>query len=149
MEYYQLPTAFCNIILALLDDLKAQFITAWGTMEPMNLSRGVRQGDGLSLTLFIMFLNPLLRWLDRIETGYTLNNGHKINSLAFCDDLSAVCTSRDKCQQYLSDVHEFCKYNNLQISLKKSACTTLRKRLGIDIKGNHLCTTRNAVQTIP
>ena len=43
--------------------------THFGTTPPINVSRGTIQGDTLSPYLFIIFLEPLLRWLEKDNIG--------------------------------------------------------------------------------
>lgn len=67
----------------------------FGTTEPIPLRRGTIQGDSLSLLLFIIFLEPLLRWLHVNDRGYRCmstasNSAHYANALAAADDLALV-----------------------------------------------------------
>jgi hypothetical protein len=49
------------------------FGTHFGQTKPVHIQRGTIQGDTLSPYLFIIFLEPLLRWLERGNFGYKLN----------------------------------------------------------------------------
>ena len=59
---------------------------------------GVRQGEVLSPLKFITWLNP---WLKHIaekfpEAGYVLQDGTRVNLLAYADDVAIVTHSHEK-----------------------------------------------------
>jgi hypothetical protein len=45
----------------------------FGKTKPVHIQRSTIQGDTLSPYFFIIFLEPLLRWLERGNLGYKLN----------------------------------------------------------------------------
>jgi hypothetical protein len=56
--------------------------THFGKTKPVHIQRGTIQGDTLSPYLFIIFLESLLRWLERDNLGYKLNTSqYTLNSL--------------------------------------------------------------------
>ena len=86
--------------LAVVQDLYQGASTAfstphgWTAQVPF-VGRGTVQGDTLSPLLFILCLEPLLRWLDEGTRGYSFgHSGERIASLAYADDL-AVLTGAD------------------------------------------------------
>ena len=61
----------------------------FGKPKPIPIQRGTIQGDTLSPYLFIIFLEPLLRWMQRGNNGYTFGTSNTtINSAAYADDLA-------------------------------------------------------------
>jgi hypothetical protein len=52
----------------------------------IQIKRGVKQGDPLSPLLFNVVMEPLILQLERQE-GFRINNGCKVSSLAFADDI--------------------------------------------------------------
>jgi hypothetical protein len=68
----------------------------FGKTKPVHIQRGTIQGDTLSPYLFIISLEPLLKWLERGNLGYTLKTSqYTLNSAAYADDL-AIITSNIK-----------------------------------------------------
>jgi hypothetical protein len=56
---------------------------------PLELKRGVKQGDPLSLLLFNAILEPLLLRLKK-QQGYKINDECSVSSLGFADDIILV-----------------------------------------------------------
>ena len=62
--------------------------------KPIPIQRDTIQGDTLSPYLFLIFLEPLLRWLDRNNLGYTFKTSKTTISLAaYVDDLAVISSS--------------------------------------------------------
>jgi hypothetical protein len=67
------------------------FGSYFGKIKPVHIQRGTIQGDTLSPYLFIIFLEPLLRWLERGNLGYKLKTSqYTLNSAAYADDLAII-----------------------------------------------------------
>ena len=55
-------------------------------LAKFDIRRGIFQGDSFSLLLFVIFVIPVTQILRKVESGYTLKNGEKLNQLFFMDD---------------------------------------------------------------
>jgi hypothetical protein len=63
----------------------------FGKTKPIAIHRRTIQGDTLSPYLFIIFLEPLLRWLNQGKLGYTFKTSSiTISSAAYADDLAIL-----------------------------------------------------------
>ena len=68
------------------------------------IQRGTIQGDTLSPYLFIIFLEPLLHWLQRGKNGYTLGTSKvTINMIAYGDDLAIIVNKLTSLQSQLKN----------------------------------------------
>jgi hypothetical protein len=67
--------------------------------KPIAIQRGTIQGDTLSPYLFLIFLEPLLRWLDQNQLGYTFKTSPiTISSATYADNLAVIFKS-------ITDIH--------------------------------------------
>jgi hypothetical protein len=59
----------------------------FGKTKPVHIQRGTIQGDTLSAYFFIIFFEPLPRWLERGNLGYKLKTSqYTLNSTAYAND---------------------------------------------------------------
>jgi hypothetical protein len=81
----------------------------FGETKPIHIQRGTIQGNILSPYLFIVFLEPLLRWLEQGNLGYKLNTSqYTINSAAYADDLAIITSDIKFIQPQLNKIDKFC-----------------------------------------
>ena len=89
MEMYKVHPMLTTFIKTTMNDWKTNMtlVHEKGTMEtgPINIKRGIFQGDSLSPLLFTMALNPLSRELNKTGYGYQLDKDTKINHLFYLD----------------------------------------------------------------
>ena len=84
---------FCSWIKMMHCGAQTRFILSGGLSEMVSLSFSIRQGDPLAMLLFIIYLEPLIIYLERKITGCCLPNLKTVD--AFCDDLN-VMTSKEE-----------------------------------------------------
>ena len=88
------------------------------------VQRGTIQGDTLSPYLFLIFLEPLLRWLDRDNSGYTFKTSKTtIGSTTYADDLAVISSSINHIQPQLNKIVKFCLWAGLGLGINKCALT--------------------------
>jgi hypothetical protein len=92
--------------------------------QPIPILRGTIQGDTLSPYLFLIFLEPLLRWLQRGNYGYTFNTSNTtICSAAYADDLAVISDNLPSLQQQLNKIDKFCAWAGMDLGIPKCAIT--------------------------
>ena len=64
-----------------------------------SVGQGVAQGCSLS-TLFSIFINDLLKEVEKANLGIQLSSGTKVRGLLFADDFVGVCNSAESLQSY-------------------------------------------------
>ena len=63
---------------------KLEQLTSCGEhLAKIDIRRGIFQGDSLSPMLFVICLIPVTQILRKVESGYTLKNGEKLNHFLF------------------------------------------------------------------
>ena len=95
-----------EIIINLITDAYKNIYTNinQGSIEvPMNIKRGVKQGDPLSPFIFNAILEPLLLHLEQMK-GYQIKNNIQVSSLAFADDLILVSTETSDAEKLLRQI---------------------------------------------
>jgi hypothetical protein len=96
----------------------------FGKTKPVHIQRGTIQGDTLSPYLFIISLEPLLRWLERGNLGYTLKTSqHTINSAAYADDLAIITNNIKHIQPQINKIDKFCQWAGMELGIPKCAIT--------------------------
>ena len=77
----------------------------FGTTPPIQISRGTIQGDTLSPYLFIIFLEPLLRWIENDDIGYHFNTSPSIcTTMAYADDLAIISDKVQNIQPQINNI---------------------------------------------
>ena len=88
LEKYGFNKNFRDIIHDICSNTTCNVILPYGLSENISISKRVRQGDLLSLVLFIMFLEPLMLQLKELNRGYDLDDGYyPISGGAYADDM--------------------------------------------------------------
>uniref|UniRef100_A0A3Q3MZ22 Reverse transcriptase domain-containing protein n=1 Tax=Mastacembelus armatus TaxID=205130 RepID=A0A3Q3MZ22_9TELE len=95
-------------------------ITTKGRETPkIYLRVGVKQGDPLSPLLFNLAIDPLVRKLEEIGSGYKTEEGRSISSLAFADDLVVLSDSWKGMAKNLAILDTFSELTGLRTNPAK------------------------------
>ena len=102
--------------VALIGNIYSQSTTTYigkyfGKTQPIPIQRGTIQDDTLSPYLFIIFQEPLLRWLQKGNNEYTFKTSNtKINSVVYVDDLAALANKVTSLQTQIDKIDKFCEW---------------------------------------
>lgn len=117
LEKFGLDEKTVNIIKALTTGNTCRVLTALGATEKVRIERGVRQGCPLSPLLFLMFLEPLLRWIEEEEQGYRINEANvEVKIEAFADDMMLASETTTSTESKWNKLNRFCQATGLEIS---------------------------------
>jgi ribonuclease HI len=98
----------------------------------IDIQRGTIQGDTLSPALFILFIEPLLRWLHAGGRGYRYgcltpaeNDQHQLSSAAYADDLAILTNELGHMQTQAKKVALFSDWAGLHVNHSKCRVTAI------------------------
>ena len=88
------------------------------------IQRGTIQDDTLSPYLFLIFLEPLLRWLQRGNNGYTFGTSKlTISSAAYADDLAPITNNLQTIQTQLHKLDKYSNWAGMNLGVPKCTIT--------------------------
>ena len=90
------------------------YLTDWFKVE-----KGVRQGDGLSPTLFGLYINDLAAEINQLELGVNIGD-LKISILLYADDIVILANSEQDLQQMLNTLNHWCQKWQLNVNEEKT-----------------------------
>ncbi|KAG7308870.1 hypothetical protein JYU34_006132 [Plutella xylostella] len=115
----------CNIDKRYIDTLRELYGSA--TMQvrmhnltsPVQIKRGVRQGDTLSPKLFTNVLEDVMKTLNWDERGVNIN-GRRLSHLRFADDIIILAEDVSDLQCMLAELHEASLKVGLRMNMSKT-----------------------------
>ena len=128
LRLFGCPNDLIQVIRALYEDQKAIVITPYGETQPFDVTLGGLQGEKLTPLLWLIFMQPLLLWLEAGNRGYLmsqpLHNGThvRVPHVTFADDLAATTDSPENMQ---TQVHKIAAFNQEWCGSSSLGLTTL------------------------
>jgi len=101
--------------------LVRDFITPWFITE-----KGVKQGDTLSPCLFSVYLNDLVRDINRSKLGVKIDDQY-VNILLYADDIVILSESEENLQKLIDIVLHWCNNWRMSVNCKKTKIVHFRK----------------------
>jgi exonuclease III len=89
--------------------------------------QGVRQGDNLSPTLFILFINDLVKGLKELDLGIKIGE-MKVPILLYADDVAILSENEKDMQSMLNFINNWCKTWSLSVNISKTKVMHIRKK---------------------
>lgn len=126
------PTDAIEVVKDLYTNAKTKFRTPHGCTEALPIDRGTIQGDSLSPFLFVLYIEPLLRWLHSGQHGYqpgclkdTQLPAHQRNlsSITYADDLNLLTGSLEDLKHQAAKICAYTTWGHLVINHKKTTVT--------------------------
>jgi ribonuclease HI len=123
------PRDAIQVVRGMYENAFTELVTPYGNTPPIRVQRGTLQGDSLSPFLFILYLEPLLRWLSIGGRGYhpgvfkkqncvtTISNG------TYADDISLYTGGHSDAVTQCDKVGQYADVGELTISQPKCLAT--------------------------
>ncbi|KAJ9516566.1 hypothetical protein QJQ45_015254, partial [Haematococcus lacustris] len=124
------PTDVTDAVKDLYTGATTRFRTPYGPTDPVPVDRGTIQGDSLSPFLFLIYIEPLLRWLQVGARGYkfksaTADSGERatVSSIDYADDIAILCNTLRNLRCQADKLSAFSDWGHLIISHSKTLAT--------------------------
>ena len=91
------------------------------------VEQSMAQGCNLSLILFSVFINGLLKDVEEAGLGIEIGNGNRMGGMLFADDFVGVSESRESLQKLTDVVYRYCNRWRLKANVSKSAVMVFSK----------------------
>lgn len=139
MENFGINSKLINIIMNFNKNLTCKVIFDNSCSKEIHLKRGLRQGCPLSPLLFLIFLEPLFKWISNFNKGYKMEKNNKrifIPYTAFADDIALYQKNKNIMNKYLEMCTNYLHTYNMSFNFKQSIATSNCKNKGIPILWN-------------
>ncbi|KAJ9507937.1 hypothetical protein QJQ45_021167 [Haematococcus lacustris] len=124
------PTDATDAVRDLYTGATTRFNTPYGHTDPVPVDRGTIQGDSLSPFLFLIYIEPLLRWLQVGARGYKFTSDttdsagrFTIGSIDYADDIAILCNSISNLRCQADKLSAYSDWGHLIISHSKTIAT--------------------------
>jgi len=122
MKKMGLPSKFINIIKSIDSNLSAKIVINGKRSKLVNIRRGTRQGDPLSMDKFTVAVDPLIVVLNNHEmiTKYMSKSNKEFLTLVSADDMTVVTNSLTSLLHIKSIADKFSKVSGLVVNSDKT-----------------------------
>ncbi len=120
---------FVNIFNILYKEIQTRVLVNGIQTEPIQIKRGVKQGDALSCSLFILLMETLTRKIEGSENipNATINNQPTNKVIAYADDIAILTPEINGIKSALSIYESYSYASGLFINPEKTEIMNLKK----------------------
>jgi hypothetical protein len=137
MESMGIPRDAIAVIKDLYQGASIVVKTPKGDTPPIPImGRGTIQGDTLSPLLFIIYMEPLLRWLQEDRRTYRMKTSdEEVGPLAYADDLSVITEDPQDAGIQAGKIETYCNWAGVGVNVdpirrNKTVYTSVKRRGG-------------------
>ena len=114
-------------VIRKLNTQNSTFIKIQNTLsEQVQISKGIRQGDSLSPTLFNLIMDQIIQQVKNKNLGYQMHNT-KFNILCYADDAVLMADNENDLQRLLLQFQKTAQTFNMEIHTEKTCAMVISK----------------------
>lgn len=133
LEKFGFPVQFVNCIRNLYKNASSRILFNGFLTNSIRVRSSVRQGCPLSMALFILYIEPLIRMLYESVRGCLVDNSF-IRVIAYADDINVFVRNNNEFDTILELINYFSIYAKIRLNIGKSHYM----RLNNCLSGPHL-----------
>ena len=134
LRKYKFPDSFINSFTTIYRDNSAVVQVNGHLSNSFNINRGVKQGDALSCSLFILAMDPLIRNIENnanikpitIKSPQTSIN---IKTLGYADDIAVLTCDVDSVKEIFKEYEKLYYSSGLKLNADKTEILSLNNSL--------------------
>jgi len=90
------PNSFLKIVESLYTNATSEILINGHLTKPIKMEKGIRQGDTLSLFLFLLTANPSVTQIQKDSTiqGIRIPGSHTVKNVSYADDITITITGK-------------------------------------------------------
>ncbi len=125
LQAYGFGEKFIKTFQVLYSNITARILVNGFTTEPIQIKRGVKQGDALSCAIFIICIDPILRNINKNSNIKSVRINRDKNFMykaaAYADDISIICKNEsESVQQVFKEYEKLTKRSGLELNADKT-----------------------------
>ena len=126
LEKTSINKRYIRLLKSTYNNSTASIKTDIGISKPVNILKGVKQGDVLSAILFCIVIASIIIKAEDCGTGYTIG-GRILSNLTYADDITLMNKSERELQHFLDCLVKYSSEVGLFINVSKTECMTTAK----------------------
>jgi hypothetical protein len=124
LRFLGIPEDFIFIVANLYKGAHTTFEIPYDKTRQIPVLRGTLQGDPLSPLLFLLMVEPLIRWLESLLKGYTLtSNKLNLSTKWYADNVTLVAHNVTDLNTQVEAVDTFNEWSDIGLSISKCKVT--------------------------
>ena len=141
LEKYKFPNLFIRYFNLIYNDNSSVVQVNGHLSNPFPLGRGVKQGDALSCSLFILAVDPMIRNIEannKIDSIYIKHSQVRLKTLAYADDIAVLTKDNGSIQEVFGEYERLFNCSGLRLNADKTEILRLSSNQGSNIEVQYL-----------